>query len=292
MANGLPVKVVGPDVTQNDAEKARIINAARRAEKLSGGYIVPVLGSGIHENLFYIISDWAENGSLNGLLKSQDGELAPPMVVASILRDAAKGLHEAHSEGLAHSGLRPGNILLYRDGLTRVSDFGTTARYDAEHHSGGIYPYYVSPEELSGRPVDAKANQFSLGAIGYHALTGEPPFAEDDIAASATARLTDCLENVRAFNADVPEDLSQVISRLLAIGAEDRYPNWQAVIADLDAVLNASVLHPLRRLARLWRPPAGAPSPMPRRAKAVDRGRGAGPSTPVCSPKNKANRAW
>ena len=275
------VKVVGPAVTHNDAERARIINAGRRAEKLSGGYIVPVLSSGTHNDLLYVISDWAENGSLDSLLKIQDGELTPPMVIASILRDSARGLQEANSEGLIHSGLRPGNILLYRDGLTRVSDFGTTVRFDAEHHSGGIYPYYVSPEELRNRPVDAKANQFSLGAIGYHALTGEPPFADDDLAASATARLPGCLENVRIFNADIPENLAQVISRLLAVAPENRYPNWQAVIADFDAVLNGQRPQASAPSNSVMAPSRGGPRTTPRRNKAVRRGRGGAPRRQV-----------
>ena len=274
------VKIIDPAVSQNDATKARIINAARRAEKLSGEHIAPVLGSGTYNELHYIISDWAENGSLANLLKGSDEDLAPPMVVASILRDAARGLQEAAEESLFHSGLRPGNILLYRDGLTRVSDFGTTARFDDEQHSGGVYPYYISPEELGGRPIDAKANQFSLGAIGYHALTGEPPFAEDDIAASATARLTSSLEHVCSFNAEVPEALANVVSRLLALGPEDRYPNWNEVIKDLDQVIQGEHIAAPENGSTMA---THKPSTMPRRGQTKRRGRGAAPQRQVVS---------
>ncbi|TVR44298.1 MAG: FHA domain-containing protein [Planctomycetota bacterium] len=285
------VKIIDPSIANDASERARILNAARRASNLSDEHLVGVHACEQEEGLLYIASDWADNGSLNDLLDQSGAELPPSLIVAAMLLDAAKGLEAASRQNLHHNGLRPGNLLIFRDGVVRVSDFGTTARYQSEDHSaGGMYPYYVSPEELAAKPVDDLANQFSLGAVAYHALTGSPPFAEDDIASSASARLSSCLEHVRTFNSAVPAPLATIIARTLALSAEDRYPNWAALCKDLEAVIDQgerAKVTPVKSSAMA----AESHSAAPRRSESMARGRGAAPRVRQVRSSNNQQRS-
>ncbi|TVR14852.1 MAG: FHA domain-containing protein [Planctomycetota bacterium] len=266
------VKIVDPVITQQVKEKARLLNGARNAARLDDEHIAAVIASGEERGLVYIVSDWAENGSLEDMLSD---DIPPPMVTASLLLDSARGLHAAEQQRIFHHGIRPGNILIFRDGMARVTDFATTARFTGHITSGDVIPHYAAPEEFTGAAVSALSNQYSLGAVAYHALTGDPPFANDD-GSKAEARIAGALPDPREFNKDVPAALSQVVARMMAIDPDNRYASWQELIDDLQKTLDTQGRCSIAA-AKASAIRVGSSSSAARRSGAGQRGRGAAP---------------
>lgn len=200
---------------------------------------VQSVGPWTQEHPAVAIMPWAENGSLASLLQRHDGAttLIPPQIIASILCDAARGLSEAEKQGFFHFGLRPGDILIDGSGTGLISDLLLVDPKGHEGSAGGLYPYYLSPEEVEGVKPDAISNQFSLGCIAYQALTGTVPFAANRPELVRRARLTARLPAIRQFNQEVPESMVKAVDRLLSRDRKDRYSAWDEFTLAMERVL-------------------------------------------------------
>ena len=174
-----------------------------------------------------------------------------------LFRQVCAGLAEAHGLGLVHRDLKPANVFVAVRGgesdVSKVLDFGLvklTRDPDAANLTSDMTvsgtPMFMAPEQTVGdRSLDARADIYALGAMMYHALTGQPPFAGENAFAIMMAHSRDPVVPPSQLNPDVPADLEQVVLRCLAKKPEDRYPS-------------------ARRWARPWppapRPPNGAPT--------------------------------
>jgi serine/threonine-protein kinase len=171
--------------------------------------------------------------SLESLLK-RHGPL-PPSRVIHLLRQTCQGLREAHSIGLIHRDIKPGNIFISRRGglydVAKLLDFGlvkqTTDPASTQlTHEGAISgtPMYMSPEQARGLDqVDARSDIYSLGAVAYTMLTGRPPFDGRSAFDVMIAHARDEVTPPSSIQADVPADLEQVILRCLAKDSDQRY---------------------------------------------------------------------
>ena len=164
------------------------------------------------------------------------------------IRDAARALHGAHTRGLVHGDLSPGNVLVDAEGRVRLIDFGI-ARWT--HEAGDAAPLatltVAAPEQLAGRTIDHRADVHALGALLAWLVTGEPPRRAAD---------TSVLTPAEAL-ADEP-DLLAVIARAVSVDPADRHATSAALADDLDAVLEHQPLtwrseSAVQRLRRLWR---------------------------------------
>ena len=154
-----------------------------------------------------------------------------PLAVKEVLRigmQAAHGLAAAHDQGLVHRDVKPSNILL-ENGVERVklSDFGLArAVDDASQTQSGVVagtPQYMSPEQARGEAVDHRSDLFSLGSVMYFMCTGHPPFRADSTPAVLRRVCDDRPRPLREVNPDVPDWLAEVIDRLLAKEAGERF---------------------------------------------------------------------
>lgn len=223
---------------------------AREVEKLSflfsDRYIVQLLSVGWNAEPPYYIMEHLERGSLAARLR--EGPLSLDEAVG-IFRGTAVGLVHAHDKGVLHCDLKPANILLDQDGHPRLADFGQSRLSHEQIPSLGTL-FYMAPEQarLNEAP-DARWDVYALGAVLYCMLTGGPPHR--------TRELVEQLENTpdlqkrlniyyRAIRKSPPpdghrrvagldRDLQEIVDRCLAARPEDRFPNVQAVLAELDA---------------------------------------------------------
>ena len=154
-----------------------------------------------------------------------------PLAVKEVLRvgmQAALGLAAAHDQGLVHRDVKPSNILL-ENGVERVklSDFGLArAVDDASQTQSGVVagtPQYMSPEQARGEAVDHRSDLFSLGSVLYFMCTGHPPFRADSTPAVLRRVCDDRPRPLREVNPDVPDWLAEVVDRLLAKEAGERF---------------------------------------------------------------------
>src|SRR3954466_2290402 len=125
----------------------------------------------------YIVMEYFEGRPLDALLK--DGPLPAPQVV-SLLRQCAEGLRKAHASNVIHRDIKPGNLMLSPSGEVKILDFGIAKLHDAKTDLTGQTvlgtPYYMSPEQAMGQPIDARTDIYSLGITAFQLLTGKRPF--------------------------------------------------------------------------------------------------------------------
>jgi serine/threonine protein kinase len=175
------LKVLPPELAYRQEVRTRFLREAEMSARLSHPHIVPIYSVDEVDGLVYFAMGLVEGEPLAALLAR---EPRPPLaMVRRVLREVADALHYAHGQGVVHRDIKPDNILIERDtGRALVTDFGIAraAEGDQRLTVTGIAvgtPAYMSPEQAMGeREVDARADIYALGVVGYQMLAGELPF--------------------------------------------------------------------------------------------------------------------
>jgi eukaryotic-like serine/threonine-protein kinase len=234
------VKVLAPHLARNGAAKQRFGRESRAAAAVVHEHVVAIHNVESERDNPFIVMQYVSGESLQARVARLG-----PLDVQQILRigiQAASGLAAAHEQGIVHRDVKPANILL-EEGVERVllTDFGLARTVDDASltHTGVVAgtPHYMSPEQANGDPVDYRSDLFSLGAVLYFIATGHPPFRAER-AMGVLNRI--CHEPHRAVwqvNAEVPNELSCVIDRLLEKRPSRRYPSAIAVRDTLTRIL-------------------------------------------------------
>jgi serine/threonine-protein kinase len=197
----------------------RFYREARMAAALSHPNLVAVYDVGEDEGSPYIVMEYVEGESLAQLM-AREGPLAPDRAVDLILQVCA-GLEHAHAAGLVHRDIKPQNLLVRRDGVVKIADFGIARTIDATQLTqvGTVLgtAAYLAPEQAAGERVTAAADIYSLGVVGYELLTGETPYRVDTLADLADRQSTapPTIENV-------PPRVDSALRRCLAVEPADR----------------------------------------------------------------------
>jgi tetratricopeptide (TPR) repeat protein len=202
--------------------------------------VIRIYDLGTAPGLVYISMEYIEGQDLATLLESRRLSLGE---TESLIRQICLGLDAAHSEGIIHRDLKPQNILVSRSGKASVMDFGLARLLEQPGVTrvGMLIgtPYYMSPEQAEGRPVDTRSDLFAAGIIFYEMLTGVIPFQADTILASLLKRTREAPPEPRSVNGDVPEALSRIVTKCLQARPEDRYQTAAEIVADLQRVQDA-----------------------------------------------------
>ena len=208
------------------------------AARLQHSHILGVFDSGEAAGRLWFTMPFVEGQSLRDRLRRE--RQLPVDDALRIAREAAAALDYAHRHGVVHRDIKPENILLTSEGETLVADFGIAralADDDEKLTQTGLSvgtPAYLSPEQASGdKALDARTDVYSLGAVVYEMLAGEPPFTGPTPQAIVMKRLTQPPPSVRQVRANVPETVDEAIRRALAPVPADRF----ATAAELGRVL-------------------------------------------------------
>jgi serine/threonine-protein kinase len=229
------VKLLDPGLRDDAGAVARFIAGARAQSRVTHPNVVRVIAACEDAKQPAAVLEWAPGGALAEPLAK--GAKLPLEQVLRMAKDVASALAAADERRVAHQGLRPGNILFGAEGDALVSDFGLCAPYDPLQASEGGDPRWISPEEARGGAADARTNQFSLGLLMLHALTGKPPFGSGSRAEIAQARVAGGLPALRTQLPDAGGALDKLLSRLLARDPGHRFATWEEARAAIDAVL-------------------------------------------------------
>ncbi len=189
-------------------------------------HIVRVLDSGEEDRVPFIVSEYVGGGDLAGALEEADGRRLEIEQAIAIAIDVCRALEHAHSRGIIHRDLKPANIWLGDDGAARLGDFGlaTTDRRSRAAVEGMLVGTvaYLPPEQALGRSSDARSDLYSLGAMLYELLTGEPPFPGEDAVAIIGQHLNAQPVPPSRHRSEIPAALDALILGLLAKAPDER----------------------------------------------------------------------
>src|SRR5215211_6086304 len=210
------------------AIEARARREAEAMRKLGDHpHIVTVLGTGEDNGNPFIVSRYMPGGDVQSLLAVAGGRLAPRRAV-DIAADVTRALEHAHARGIVHRDLKPANVWIDDDGRARLGDFGLAPTEARARVGGGTLVgtvAYLPPEQALGEAAGPKSDLYSLGALLYEMLTGQPPFPGDDAVSIISQHLHADPVPPSRHNPAVPEALDRAVLALLAKRPEDRPAN-------------------------------------------------------------------
>lgn len=226
--------IVDQDAEGREEYHKRFILEAKAAGKLTHANIVTTFDCGEHDGLAYLAMELLEGTDLRSRMLT---ESIPPAEAVEIARQVAEGLAYAHERGVVHRDIKPGNIMLNRQGQAKIMDFGLARMRAADHKtSTGMVlgtPRYMSPEQISGLPVDQRSDIFSLGIVLYEMLTGTRLFAGEDMA-QVTHQITG-FEHIPPTRQapGLPAMVDFVVARALKKDPAVRYQDARELASDL-----------------------------------------------------------
>ncbi len=225
-------------------EETILARARREAQAMAKlgehPHIVRVYDSGEEDGSPFIVSEYMPGGDVEGLLDSTEGRRLPVDRATAIAIDVCRALEHAHARGIVHRDLKPANVWLSEDGSARLGDFGLAAtdRRSRDAVEGMLVGTvaYLPPEQAMGRASDARSDLYSLGALMYEMLTGQPPFPGDDAVAIISQHLNADPVAPTVHRAEIPRALDTLIPQLLAKSAGERPASAAEVRRELEAI--------------------------------------------------------
>ena len=237
LARDVALKFLPPHVADEPGAAARVLAEARAAAALAHPNVCTVHEIGeTDEGRSFIAMALYEGETLRERLRR--GPL-PPREAATIARELASALAAAHARGIVHRDVKPGNVMLARDGLARLLDFGLAQVGEASRDGSGATPgtiAYMSPEQASGGPIDHRSDLWSLGVVLHEMLAGTRPFRGSGRAV-LHAIVNDAPESLATCDPAVPAALQRIVERLLRKPLDERYGEASTVEAALVAAL-------------------------------------------------------
>src|SRR5712692_11003165 len=201
----------------------RFRNEARLAGVLSHPNIVSIYDADEINGLFYMAMEYIEGKTLHQLL-SQDHVL-PIERVLDLSRQICAGLDAASAQRVVHRDIKPANVMILPIGTLKIMDFGIAKAGGSMTSTGEVLgtPNYMSPEQVKGKPLDGRSDLFSFGVILYEMVTGEKPFAGDNITTIIYKIVNEEPIPPRELNTEVHPGLNRVILKALAKTPQERY---------------------------------------------------------------------
>jgi formylglycine-generating enzyme required for sulfatase activity/serine/threonine protein kinase/WD40 repeat protein len=226
----------------------RFQHEVKAAARLSHPNIVTAYDASECQGIHYLVMEYVDGQDLASLVK-QHGPLSVPLAVECILQ-AAKGLDYAHKHGVIHRDIKPGNLLLDRDGTLKILDMGlahiteSTGPDDATGSerltsSGQVMGTcdYMAPEQaVDTRTADHRSDLYSLGCTLYRLLVGKPPYTGETMVQVLLAHREKPIPSLREAREDVPEELDAILQKMLAKRPEDRCQSAGELIGPLETL--------------------------------------------------------
>jgi beta-lactam-binding protein with PASTA domain len=231
------VKVLHPHLADDPDVRERFRAEARAAAALVSPHVVNVFDTGV-EDLPFIVMEYVDGPSLREVLAAR-GRLAPGEALA-VLEPVCAGLSRAHARGLVHRDVKPENVLVARDGVVKVADFGIARAADAGATASGALVasvHYVAPELVHGDEATPTSDQYAVGVLLYELLTGHQPFDGDSPTAVALRHTHESVPPPSELVPGLAPELDAVVARATAHEPGARFPDLSALIAAVRAAV-------------------------------------------------------
>lgn len=230
-----------------NAEKARrrFKIEAQKTAQLMHPNIVPVIDYGDFEGVPYLVMHLIEGGNT---IKTILGAPIPWQDAVKLVLPIAHALEFAHEHHIVHRDVKPSNILLTRENVPLLSDFGIAKIIESEETMDGSTtgniaigtPEYMAPEQWEGKPLDGRADIYALGVVLYEMITGRPPFKADTVPATMVQVLRDPLPRPKQFIPNLPDSIEKILYKALARNPENRFKTMDEFAAMLTKISGTS----------------------------------------------------
>jgi serine/threonine-protein kinase len=238
------IKLMHREIAGDSDQLERFRREARAVAQLNHPNVVGVIdageeGEGDGFTTPYIVFEYVEGETLKDRIRRNAGLSVSESIAYAI--EIARALGAAHERQIVHRDVKPQNVLIDEEGAAKVTDFGIarTLHQEGLTADGRVLGTtdYVSPEQALGHPVSGQSDLYSLGIVLFEMLTGDVPFKGDNQVAVAMKHVREELPDIQIRRPEVSAALAAVLDRATAKELDRRYPDAQAMIADLEQVL-------------------------------------------------------
>jgi serine/threonine protein kinase len=281
------IKIILSQIAEQEGFKARFEREAQLIASLQYPNIVAVYDFGDIGNLTYLVMQYVGGGTLRDQLRG--GHALDPRQAILYCQQMARALHHAHLRGIVHRDVKPQNMLVSATDRNQLllSDFGIAKLYDSRHEptlldlTGNTLKSdpsltnvdqivgtaeYMAPEQINGKPVDARTDVYALGVVLYQMLAGEVPFHSTTIQGLLFQHVYTLPRPMREMNSYVPEILDQITAKALAKAPEDRFQSAEAMAQALETANQYATNQLSSSLpGNLAKPAQGATTPLQNR---------------------------
>ncbi|HKW98981.1 MAG TPA: protein kinase [Bryobacteraceae bacterium] len=259
------IKLLPPEKMSDPERKRRFVQEAKAASALNHPNIVTIHEIDALDGVDFIVMEYVEGTPLDRLIPEQGLQFEQVVGYALQIADA---LAAAHAAGIVHRDIKPGNIVVTNGGRVKVLDFGlaklvergsaddTTITAEAQTRAGAIVGTvaYASPEQIEGKPIDARSDVFSFGVVLYEMLTGRRPFHGESHISMMAAILRDTPQPAVTVRRGVPAEIERVVEKCLEKNREARYSSGGELRDDLAAIQERLAAKPGSVAAMLGQP--------------------------------------
>ena len=228
------LKVVKREFSKDPKHARKFEEEARSTALVNHPNVVKVFASGADHGVLYIAMELAENGSLDDLMTAQ-GKI-PEDQALEIGIQIAEGLRAAHTRGLIHRDVKPGNILFMADQTAKIVDFGLACLVNETGKSQGELwgtPDYIAPEKLNQAPEDFRSDIYSLGGTLFHAIAGRPPHEADTTSIATLKKIKGTTVKLQKFVPEISSASAGVINKMLQRDPAERYQTYAELVEEL-----------------------------------------------------------
>jgi serine/threonine protein kinase len=240
------IKILNKALNENQEFIKRFEREAKSIAKINHPHIVGVYDFGHEDGAWFMVCEFIEGQSLAKMITDQ--LMLPVATLAPLMVQCLDALAHVGGQGVVHRDIKPDNILITRDGQSKIADFGlakdvTNTNDHTDLTAVGMAmgtPAYMSPEQCMGRKLDGRSDLYSLGVTAYYALTGEKPFTGQSSFEIMTRQREHTPPPPAKLNPSIPRECSDLVMRMLAKNPVDRFADaaickhaWQNVIEHL-----------------------------------------------------------
>jgi serine/threonine protein kinase/Tfp pilus assembly protein PilF len=234
----MALKLIKPEVSADKYTIERFRNELKIARDISHKNICRMYDLGREAGNYFITMEYVSGEDLKSFIRrSRQLVIGTAIFIA---KQVCEGLAEAHRLGVVHRDLKPGNVMIDKEGNAKIMDFGIARSISVKGITGaGVMigtPEYMSPEQVEGKEVDQRSDIYSLGIILYEMLTGQVPFEGDTPFTIGVKQKSEIPKDPKELNAQIPQDLSRLILKCLEKDKERRYQNADELKANLEKI--------------------------------------------------------
>jgi serine/threonine-protein kinase len=239
------LKLLAPELAENASFRERFVRESRLAASIDHPNVIPIYEASEVDGHYFIAMRYVDGVDLKQVIRGE-GAMSIERTVA-YMQQLAGALDAAHTKGLVHRDVKPGNVLVATGsdhcyltdfGLTKAMSSSTTG-FTATGQFVGTTDY-CAPEQIEGKPIDRRTDVYSLACVFYECLTGHPPFHRETDMATMWAHIQEPPPSAARERSDVPESLDGVLATAMAKSKDERYPTCSSFTAAAMAALETA----------------------------------------------------